>query len=139
MGCSMRQANISLYAPFFITWIFPPPASSERVPRRRTVKPCPLVHWCFKVSHVDKNAAMALVAIILRPYPCPIPGSASYSALNATTLLQSYQYTQSTKKFLTHRHSTEPCILQPQRLSDIAQILLCDLYSLKSKLGFIQI
>lgn len=45
----------------------------------------PLGNRAFRVSHVARKAAIELVAMRLCPQACPMPGRASYSALNATT------------------------------------------------------
>lgn len=74
----MREMSTFLYAPASISLAFPPPFSSAGVPSNCAR---PGIPNFFNANERARKAAILLVAMRLWPQACPMPGSASYSAL----------------------------------------------------------
>lgn len=75
---AISEISTTLYAPFSINFLFPPPFSSAGVPSNCARPGMP---YFFSRADRAKNAATLLVVMRLWPQACPIPGRASYSAL----------------------------------------------------------
>lgn len=75
---AIREMSTPLYAPFSMSFAFPPPFSSAGVPNNCVL---PGIPNSFSTADKAKNATILLVAIKLWPQAWPISGRASYSAL----------------------------------------------------------
>lgn len=77
----MSDTSTPSYAPASKSVILPPPASSAGVPSSCTLPGIPNL---FTALDKAKKPVKLAIAIKLCPQPCPMPGSASYSALKLT-------------------------------------------------------